>query len=486
MRFFPQSRELDEAGIRRGMNLLMADTIAFQAMFALTSGVILMDFARTLVPKNDALIGLLAAIPPLCQLCQAPAIPLVERLRNRRAITVVAATAGRLAWFLYPLIPFVENRALAAALLVGTQVWYYALTNVAGCAISSWIRDLVPESRISGYFGRRLAISTGAAALTLGGVCLLLPRGDLAPETRLGVLAACFAAGGAAGMISSTFIGLAPEPEPPSRPPTPVRALLAEPLRDAAFRRFLTFNAAWFFVYGMSWQFFPKHLLARHGLELGVVTALTMGGLLLNALFFRIWAGVAERHGDPATLSGALPLYLGGLLLWPLAEILPRTAGMPLAVGAFLLCGAAFAGMQLGTTNIALKLAPRGKATAYIAMNALVAGFAASISPVAGGVLADALDAKGRFQGLHTLTLPVSGLAAVFMLATLLGVFALRRMARIPGPVAPPRRDIYTKALAETSSATLALGGRIGAVRLSALGLLFGKSPQSGGTSPRK
>ena len=37
------------------------------------------------------MIGLLAAIGPLSQLLQLPAILLVEKVRNRRMITVVAA-----------------------------------------------------------------------------------------------------------------------------------------------------------------------------------------------------------------------------------------------------------------------------------------------------------------------------------------------------------------------------------------------------------
>ncbi len=460
------------------MNLLLCDTIAFQAMFALTTGVILMDFARTLVPDNDALIGLLAAIPPLCQLLQVPTIVLVERVRNRRAITVISATAGRLAWFLYPLIPFIENKTAAVSLLVATQFWYYGMTNVAGCAISSWMRDLVPEHRISGYFGKRLALSTGMGALTLGAVWLLLPEKTMEPGLRLKVLAGCFAAGGVAGLISSAFIAAAPEPEAPARPPTPILRLLAEPLRDPAYRKFLAFNGVWFAVYGMTWQFFPKQLLARYELTLATTTGLTMIGLLLNAAFFRLWAKVAEHFSDRALLAGALPLYLLSLALWPVAELVTPALGAPLAVGAFLLGGAAYAGMQLGATNLTLKGAPRGKAAAYVATNALVIGGASAISPILGGLFADAADGKGRFEGLHHARPPVSGLAILFTLAILVGCVALRLLRRVPGDATPPVRNIYTKVLTEATAATAAFGGLIGARRLSPFGLIFPRAAE--------
>jgi hypothetical protein len=469
MRFFPQSAHLDSAATERGMRMLMTDTIFFQMMTVLTSGVILTDFARGLAPESDTLIGILAATPPLCQLLQVPTIALVERLRNRRAITVIAATTGRLAWFALPLIAMMKDKPAAATLLVMTQFWYHGGTYIAGCAISSWIRDLVPEHRISAYFGKRLATATTASAVTLLAVWLLLPDKSAAPAARINALSVCFILGGVFGMLSSFFIARAPEPEPPRAAHTPLLALLREPLADAGFRRFLAFNAVWFGTYGMTWQFFPKMLLARFGMSLSAVTALTMGGLLLNALFFRLWGRVAEKRDDRALLTGALPLYLLGLALWPAAELAPVSYGAPIAIGAFLLCGVAFSGMQLGVVNSGLKFAPRGKAAAYIACNALVMGAASALSPALGGVLADLLDGKGRFAGMTHFDLPVSGLTVVFIIAILLGFYAIRRLERVPSTGSHDRRAIYGDVFTEAVAVASAAGGMFAPRRLSAL-----------------
>lgn len=469
MRFFPRSADLDSAETERGMRVLMKDTICFQMMTVLTSGVILTDFARGLAPESDTLIGLLAATPPLCQLLQVPTIALVERLRNRRAITVVAATAGRLSWFALPFIAMMEDKASAATLLVLSQFWYHGGTYIAGCAISSWLRDLVPEHRISAYFGKRLAVATTASALTLLAVWLLLPDKSASPETRVNALSLCFVFGGIFGLMSSFFIARAPEPEPPEAPHTPLLALLREPLADAGFRRFLMFNAVWFGVYGMTWQFFPKVLLARFALSLPAVTGLTMGGLLLNALFFRLWARIAEKRDDRALLTGALPLYLLGLALWPAAELAPANLGAPIAGGAFLLCGISFAGMQLGVVNSGLKFAPRGKAAAYIACNSLVMGTASALSPALGGVLADLLDGKGRFAGVTHAGLPVSGLTLVFIIAILLGFYAIRRLELVPAAGTHDRRAIYGDVFTEAVAVAASAGGMFAPRRLSAL-----------------
>ena len=44
------------------------------------------------------------------------------------------------------------------------------------------------------------------------------------------------------------------------------------------------------------------------------------------------------------------------------------------------------AGVSLCAGNITLKLAPQGRAAAYLAVNALVAGAAATIAPISGGL----------------------------------------------------------------------------------------------------
>lgn len=50
--------------------------------------------------------------------------------------------------------------------------------------------------------------------------------------------------------------------------------------------------------------------------------------------------------------------------------------------------GAAIADVTLASTNIALKLSPRGAATAYVATSATVTAVAAGTAPLLGGLLA--------------------------------------------------------------------------------------------------
>ncbi|MFQ6114951.1 MAG: hypothetical protein ACE5NG_12865, partial [bacterium] len=64
-------------------------------MATLTGGVFLVAFALKLGASNTT-IGLLAAIPPLAQLIKIPSIYVVEKIRNRRAITVYASASSKI------------------------------------------------------------------------------------------------------------------------------------------------------------------------------------------------------------------------------------------------------------------------------------------------------------------------------------------------------------------------------------------------------
>jgi hypothetical protein len=58
-------------------------------MGALTGGAFLVAFALSIGASNKV-IGLLAAIGPMAQLLQIPAVALVDKIRLRKLITIVA------------------------------------------------------------------------------------------------------------------------------------------------------------------------------------------------------------------------------------------------------------------------------------------------------------------------------------------------------------------------------------------------------------
>src|SRR5687767_9023182 len=128
----------------KGTQRLMFDAAFATVVGTLNSGVVLVAYALML-GASSSVIGVLAAVPFLTQLLQAPAVVLLEKLRSRRLVAIVCLFVARLALPLMAILGYLENKRLALALLVIAETVHCAFNAIAGCSWNSWIRDLVPE-----------------------------------------------------------------------------------------------------------------------------------------------------------------------------------------------------------------------------------------------------------------------------------------------------------------------------------------------------
>jgi hypothetical protein len=112
-------------------------------MSTFTGGAFLVAFALKLGASNYV-IGLMAAIPALAQFIQIPSIYLVERIRNRRAIAVVASGVDRFFWLFIAAIPFLVSHEIGLILVLIAILLHSCLSEITNCAWNSSMRDLVP------------------------------------------------------------------------------------------------------------------------------------------------------------------------------------------------------------------------------------------------------------------------------------------------------------------------------------------------------
>ena len=94
--FFSPTSQLSDDDRERGLRHLVLEAGFSNACTAVTSGVILTAFAMHLGASNTT-IGLLAAITFWVQLLQAPGVLLVEKLRARKRIAILASLISRCA-----------------------------------------------------------------------------------------------------------------------------------------------------------------------------------------------------------------------------------------------------------------------------------------------------------------------------------------------------------------------------------------------------
>lgn len=434
---------LSAAEIERGKQILVKDAAWASLTGALQGGVIMVGFALA-IGAEPFVIGLLGAIPFIGQLSQLIGVAIVERVRVRRRVAVIALTIARGAILVLALIPVLPS-AIQVTVLVAMQLLIAVPSSIAGCAMNSWTHQLVPREGMGAFFARKLFWATMIAclgSLAAGFYVDHTPFGEGA-----GVYSFLFGVAAAAGFVSTWYVIQAPEPAMPAPVSHGFLARMKPPFKDRGFRKLLVLMAAWNFATNIAMPFLAVYLMQRLGYTLGTVTTLWVTSQLANALTVYLWGRLSDRFSNKAVLSGALPLYflcvLG--LVFASHPALDEVR-LPGLFAVHLIMGVAQGGVSLATANLGLKLAPHEQGTAYLASVSLVGALAGGVAPTIGGALAQWASATELSAMVHWVTAQGSNEFTVFAfgqwemlftLSALLGLYVMHAMSRIEeaGPV---------------------------------------------------
>ena len=409
--------------------------------FSITTSGFLAAYALLLGCSNFQ-IGVLAALPFLTQPLQILVIPLVERFRRRKVITLAAWIPAQLSWLLIALIPLfldVPSSSAVALLLVtiGIRGLFVSITN---CSWNSWLRDLIPQQILGSVFARR-QMWANLAAMTFGLAASFFVtywQGHVtAGNEALGYTFPLLFGAAFLGLASPLFMSLIPEPlmQPSTGPQPSFFSTIAPPFRDGNYRRLLSFLLLWGLALNMSIPFFAVYMLLRLGLPLWAVIGFSILSQAFNILFLRLWGRLADRFGFKAILSVCVSLYLLVVFGWTFTTMPERYfLTIPLLVILHILAGIAAAGVILSTGTIGLKLAPKGQATAYLAAAGLATSLGVGLGPLLGGYLADFLSVRQLslifewISPIRSIQLPVlslSGFDFLFCITFIVGLFTL-------------------------------------------------------------
>ncbi|MHC4115399.1 MAG: MFS transporter [Planctomycetota bacterium] len=382
---------LTDEQVRLGLGYVIKDGVASQAMGVLTGGAFLIAFAVKLGASNFV-IGLLAAIGPLSQLLQLPSIFLVEKIRNRRLITVIAAGLSRLCWLVIALSPFIFPAKIAIAVLLILLIVVSVFGAVSGCSWNSWMRDLIPENIMGSFFSRRMRIATGVgiALSILAAVYLDFWKKQFANQELMGY-SILFIVGLAAGLTGLFFLAKTPEVRmPQGQEKLKIFRLLSQPFRDENFRKLIAFMCSWNFAVNLAGPFFMVYMLKRLGLSMSFIIGLSIISQVFNFLFLKIWGRFTDRFSNKSVLAISGPLFIFSIFAWTFTTMPEKYfLTIPLLIVIHIVMGLASAGVSLASGNISLKLAPKGQATAYLATNTIANSVAAGVAPILGGKFAD-------------------------------------------------------------------------------------------------
>lgn len=461
-------QDISEPELEVGLRRLIAEAAWSSATAALTSGVILTAFALYLGASN-LMVGVLASAPFLGQLLQAPAILLVERLRTRKAIAVVSSVIGRSMLILMALAVFLPaNLAIFAVALA--QFVLCGMGAIGGCAWNAWMRDLAPQERLGWVFARRASWTTAISLAAGLAAALLLDRTAAGSDARAWAFAGLYLAGCVAGLVSAGVVAKLPEPAMQDRPAEDLRllALLRKPFADRNFRQLVHFLSAWQFAINLATPFFTVFIVRQLGFDMIFVMVLSVVSQIANLIAIRFWGQLSDRFAHKSVLAVAAPTYIFCIVaMVGASQIEARDDCVAYLVVLHILMGAAVAGVTLATTNIALKLSPKGGATAYVATSALASSLAAGAAPILGGLFADFF-AQRQFELLLRWTSPkgvvllsplqLSHWDFYFLIAGAIGIYALHRLSLVEEQGHIERREMVQQLVGETRRVARNLG----------------------------
>ena len=435
------SPELTPDEVERGLSNIIFDGLTTHAFVTLTSGIFLIAFALELGASN-IVIGLLAAIPPLAELVQIPAVGLIEKVRNRRLVTVITSLASRGLWILVALIPFLLSPQAGIACLVLLLIVYSCISSVKHCGWKSWMRDLIPEQILGMYFSRRMALSFAVAiVLSLGAGYFLDWWQNGGGGTAITGYALIFLAGSLIGLAGTYFLVRTPEPLMIIRHDVPLRRRLTAWYADVNFRNLIIFLALWSFAVNLAAPFLTVYLLKRLSLDITTIIILSIVSQLTSILSFPLWGSIADRFSNKSVLKVAGPLFVLCFLALTFTNFPePHLMTMPLLVLIHIVMGMSTAGVTLAAGNIGLKLAPKGSATSYLAGISIFTALAAGIAPIIGGYFVDHLaecelawNLSWKSPGFQVTipTLQLQHWDFFFVLAFVLGLYSIHRLSYV-------------------------------------------------------
>jgi len=388
--------------LKKGLRDATLDGSLYSVMTSLTNGVFLTGFALALGASHFE-IGIIASLPLVAPMVQLPVSAFLtpKRLKN---ICLWTSFLGRSVWVVIALLPFVSmfsfSHSVVWFLILGLAV-YHICTSIAGVSWISWMTGLVPEKIRGRYFGNRnVAIGAVGMIATLGGGFLVkqydawFKPEDLVGFTFLFLFALLF------GYTSILFLRKVPfAPGVEEQTHRHFRQSLSTVLTDKRFLILILFSSCWGFGVNLASPFFTVFMFQDLHLGYETVAFYTVLNLAANLLGMRFWGRASDRYGNKPVMQSMGLLAAMFPFLW--VFVTPVTVRY---LGPFnhLLGGFCWAGINLTSVNLLLKLARKGEQAIYFGVHAFACSLFIALGPLAGGILSEHFSHLDlRLGGLH-------------------------------------------------------------------------------------
>jgi MFS family permease len=341
----------------------------------------LLAYATASLHWSSWAIGLLAALPHLCNCAQPVLSRALERRFSLHAIMrwgfIISAVPWFFAGFSQQLSKPSADAVFSFLLIVATMS-----NSVTSVAWSASISQVVP-GRISGkYFGRRNLVF---GAWTLIAVLAAGKIVDLAGNKPL-AFASIFGAAGVMRLAGLFFLQKMrfPRSVTEKRSASFKFSEILAPFMDRNFRGYMLFVGLWGLFLNMGLPFYTVYLIRDLSFEVGHTVVLSTLSTFGGILTLHSWGLLSDRFGSkPVQYVCSYAWILVGLTGWLISgPDLQRHLYL-----VYLVIGGATAGFQLTQFNLMLKLTPSGMGSLYIAVFLAVTSALTALGPLLGGML---------------------------------------------------------------------------------------------------
>ncbi len=400
----------------RGLHnaFLFAAFNALSYQIILSSPMIL--YAKSL-DASATILGIITGMMPLLVIFQIPAANHVNRVGYRKF--VLAGWSTRVSFiFLIALVPLTGaflNPANRLALLLALLFCFNLSRGISSCAWLPWITVLVPGELRGRYLARDAAVQNAASLATF-----LVAAALLAGETKPWQFAAIFAFSATTGAVSLLYLKRIPDvPIPEETRSATARVPWGEMLRFRPFRKLLRTVIAWSLAYGGMTAFTIAFLKTNSGLPESTILLISSAAFLGGASSLGLLGSRFDRVGSKPVLGAAFAGWLAVLAGWVLLAGGFFAASLLNVLILQFFMGLLAALVTMANLRLVMAIVPAMGRNHFLAIYSVVSNVALGLSPVAWGLLIDALGSRApRWFGLEWNSFTVFFAAA-------LGVFAI-------------------------------------------------------------
>lgn len=345
----------------------------------------------TRLGADNLQLGYLSSWPQLASVVSVLVIAgAVARSASKQRLIAVIYMLGRLACLLAAAAPWFPESWRVWALIISWVLVVFP-TGAAASAQNAFFADVFPGAERARAFAARNSWASGASTVTILVTGWLL---DNALPYPLGYQIMFILSFAVALWETAVFLRMKEPPQAPSQAATtapPERFNLKTYLNCLSYKPFRTFllvSIPFHFTWQMAWPVFTRFQVTDLGMNNTWLSYITVAQSLIMVLTYPYWARWAERKGN------LLMLGYAALNLMTAPVMTALIANIKLQVALNLWTGIGVAGVNLLVLNSLLEVSPQEGRPVYVAVHTALVSVSASIAPMVGAFLMDAMPTR--------------------------------------------------------------------------------------------